>query len=83
MVGLFGIYHVRIPRKSQKSDQMAAFAGPGLLVTRHLTPELARHCKRIGLQFIDAAGKPCSRAYTLAAAWVYPTYKVWLVWFLG
>jgi hypothetical protein len=29
---------------------------PGLLITRYLTPELARQCKNLGLQFLDTAG---------------------------
>ena len=32
------------------------FSAPGLLVTRYLTPELARQCKNLGLQFMDTAG---------------------------
>lgn len=36
--------------------QLKAYDTPGLLVTRYLTPELARQCKNLGLQFLDTAG---------------------------
>jgi hypothetical protein len=36
--------------------QLKGYDAPGLLVTRYLTPELARHCKNLGLQFMDTAG---------------------------
>jgi len=36
--------------------QLEATKAPGLLVTRYLTPELARHCRNLGLPFIDTAG---------------------------
>ena len=35
---------------------LKAFNAPGLLVTRYLTPELARQCKNLDLQFMDTAG---------------------------
>lgn len=38
--------------KHQLKDPQA----PGLLITRYLTPELARQCKSLGLQFLDTAG---------------------------
>jgi hypothetical protein len=37
-------------------QQLKAYNAPGLLVTRYLTPELARQCKNLGLQFLDTAG---------------------------
>ena len=36
--------------------QLEAYNAPGLLVTRYLTPELARRCRNLGLQFMDTAG---------------------------
>ncbi|WP_296228635.1 type IV toxin-antitoxin system AbiEi family antitoxin [Ralstonia sp. UBA689] len=36
--------------------QLAEQAGAGLLVTQHLSPQLAEHSRQLGLQFIDTAG---------------------------
>jgi hypothetical protein len=37
-------------------SQLKAYNAPGLLIARYLTPELARQCKNLGLQFLDTAG---------------------------
>jgi len=36
--------------------QLKTYNAPGLLVTRYVTPDLARQCKTLGLQFMDTAG---------------------------
>jgi hypothetical protein len=43
-------------------EQIAPYDGKGLLVAPYLTPELANHCRKIKLPFIDTAGN----AYLLA-----------------
>lgn len=36
--------------------RLESAAGPGLLITPHISKELADHCKATGLQFIDSSG---------------------------
>ena len=37
-------------------EQITPYDGKGLLVAPYLTPELANHCRKIELPFIDTAG---------------------------
>jgi len=46
----------RIWGLEEVKQQLKNFDAPGLLITRYLTPEMARHCKALGLQFLDTAG---------------------------
>lgn len=51
-------------------EQIIPYDGKGLLVAPYLRPELANHCKQIGLPFIDTAGN----AY-LQAPWLFVFVK--------
>lgn len=46
----------RVAALGQARNQIGGAEFPGLLVARHMTNELAEHCRRIGLNFMDTAG---------------------------
>lgn len=46
----------RIVALNQTNQQLLKYRKQGILVTPYLAPELANHCQKIGLQFLDTAG---------------------------
>ncbi len=46
----------------QTKNHLLAYEEPGLLVARHITPELANRCRTLDLHFIDTAGNAYLRA---------------------